>query len=319
MEAVMYSEFNVENLAYEKYNKIDIKDDKGKIVGNQYRIPIKYQCGAGETQTTKSLAIDLPEVFSYQGIEEGEQNGNKTYTIKVSLPQEEETLVLTQKLLMFYAGCCSILDTCKNQYKKEIKQIQHFDKTNPAALFTNFVYIPMEDGNPVPGKSASLYLKLFYRNDPKTGVSKTTFNDLDGKEMDWSLLKDKRVKLIPRMKVQCLNISNRVTLKWFMTEAVVIKVEEKSKQSGQMSIIQRYNEKNPNAKVELQDQIAKLMSQKQVPMCMPVGGSVHTSGQTTGSSNVANTEKDSSNDLESFLSSNTLNTGVMAKLSGMGK
>lgn len=309
--------------AYVSYTAFDYQKVKGmtpqtKTIPNQpnpnqvyFEIPIQYNYGTEENPHISDLFIEWPEVTSYGGILEMQEQSGKdgrtrvSYAIKCMLNtnQNPEIASLIQLLKELHHTCSHIIA----HYKAPLKMYE-FNPQQPGSVFTNPIRYPRDQttGELIEGRSPFIYLKLFKRG---FGVSeeKTLFTDLEANPIDWNLLKGVEIKFIPLVHVEKIYVGGgRASLQLKITSAVVTWVAAKNTVTRQIETINNYKMNNPQAQNALSEQIVRLSNMRKdlfktqalVPLIPPM-----SSGLSDPGTGVMHNLTASTSNLNDFLAS----------------
>jgi hypothetical protein len=286
-----------QDYSYAKTNPDHIEGSKptsksfadGKI--NYNEIFLGYNYGTPEHPIRDSFYMEGP-VLSSLGIvtKEEEKNGsNGTYT-KVSHSmmftfdlKDQECVTCVQKWKEVHKSTSHVL----GKYGVEIGfSPDEYDPNRPGKVFKEPIYFKREGGKIIEGRNPSMWVKLnHYRN------NKTLFTDLEGNPIDWSLLRDVDVKLVPLWHIEKIYIGGgKASLQIKLASAVVIDIVPINSVSRQMgsSTVQRLKQKYGNLASKVESQIAQLRMDRQDQLEMKGGhkdglvGSMHNipSGQS---------------------------------------
>ena len=309
-------------------SKVDGTTPESKTVPNTTtsynQLPLNYNYGSDLEPRIGNFYIQLPTVRS-TGIMEriDEKTGKRSYSMYVPLPQSEETLKLfLEKFKSIFRATAEIIFRFKGPCKVQAPSV---DMMLGAGLYKDPVYYPRDKatGEIIQGKSPSMYLKLLKKG-AGTSEQKTLFTDLRGDAIDWKLLYNVDIKMIPLVHVENIYIGTKPSLQLKMVSAVVLEIAQRGTQTRQLSTIQNIVASDPNAVSQLERQIAKLTMDRQdanLPFSSPVNHSGQQQTETPADSSSGAGQTSAQTGLQNFLSgvsspspSNSSNT-----LAGLGK
>lgn len=209
-------------------------------------VPINYNYGTDEKPRLDNLYLQLPAMKCFGGITaKPNQQGRLEYGLYCPLPQSDPSLKKCVEILHnVYMASARII----GQHKQALKMV-HFDDKNPQVSgYDNKLVFRSKDkltNEPIEGKTPSLYPKLVNRSSGKY-VDQTIFTGMDGKPLDWKLLYNVDMVLIPLYHVDRIyRGGNTTSLQVKMISAVVLSIEKKGSTSLQMNTINRYVNSNP--------------------------------------------------------------------------
>ena len=143
-------------------------------------------------------------------------------------------------------------------YKGKLK-MHEFDAARPGAAFKNPVYWHRdENGEKVNGKNPNLWAKL-----RPFGSNQTLFTDLKGNLIDWKLLYNVNVTLLPCFHYEKIYIGSKASLQIFLASAVVLKISQAGSESRQLSTLERLRSKYGGRVEEVEAQLADLRMARQ--------------------------------------------------------
>lgn len=264
---VTFDQFDAANLKGSEPIPKEIKKANETIKYND--IKLSYNYGSNEDPTIQDLFFEGP-VMTSTGITtkvEAPTTGKdgKPY-VKVSnsmmlvfdladLETRDDSMKALEKLDEVFTASCYCIAACKGKLK-----MHHFDPTRPGESYKNPIYWPRdENGEKVKGKNPNIWVKL-----RPYGSTKTLFTDLKGNVIDWNLLKNVNVTLLPLFHFEKIYVGAKPSLQVFLASAIVLKIVAAGTESRQMSTLDRLKAKYGNSKVdEVESQLADLRMARQ--------------------------------------------------------
>jgi len=237
----------------------------GKV---QYKeIPIQYNYGTPESPIIDSLFFELPEVSSFGGIVEkreskpGLKEGDpaymkESYSMMFSFNlQDQECAACLKKFDEMHKGTCYALAKHKGRVG-----MPSFNPEFPGEIYKHPIYYKIDPVTceRVAGKNPSLWVKLnSYKN------NKTLFTDLEENIIDWSLLKDVEVKMIPLLHVEKIYIGGgKASLQIKLVSAVITDIAPINTKTKQTATIDRLKQRKGLAE-NVAAQLASMRMERQ--------------------------------------------------------
>lgn len=257
----VYSTFDVQNLRAGDRVEKPIPAKAGQQPGKYHEIPLFYQyppAHEGLPPVMGSVRIEFPELYSNGGIVERiGQSGRPEWSIMSRLPQVGETLRLTQVLSAFHLQAAQFLNACKGAVGMPLFSLQAPEATG----FKSIIVLPRDKttGEVRVGFDPQIYIKLMKRGFGAT-EEKSLFTGLDGKPIDWELLKGVELRYIPLVEFTNIYASGKASIQYKLISAVVTSVVKKNTETTQTATIDRIKQSNPDAVSQLEAQIMKLMA-----------------------------------------------------------
>jgi hypothetical protein len=245
-QLVTFDQFSSEKLSGTEPIPTSFKKDNGESISYN-EIKLHYNYGTPEEPIISDLFFELPAVNA-TGIRMKEEdktgkNGpykkqNFSIMAKLELTDPKtraEIQNAIDKIDEVHAKSCQLLAKCKGKVK-----MHDFDAQRPGGMFKNPIYWPRDEvtGEKVPGKSPSMWLKL--RNGK---TNKTLFTDLNGHIVDWKLLTNVDVTLVPLLHFEKIYIGSKASLQVHLASAIILKIAAAGTQSRQVSTMDRLKEK----------------------------------------------------------------------------
>ena len=170
--------------------------------------------------------------------------------------QDQECVECLVKLDELHAGASRELGKFKGK-----AGMFDFNADNPGGMFKNPVYYKRDlvSGERVKGRNPSMWVKMNNWTN-----NKTLFTDLNGNSINWELLYDVEVSMIPLVHVEKIYIGGgKGSLQMKMISGVVTSVVRINTQSRQTRTIQRLKEKHSGLADTVAEQLAQLTMDKQ--------------------------------------------------------
>ena len=245
-QLVTFDQFLPERLSGTEPIPTSFKKDNGESISYN-EIKLHYNYGTPEEPVISDLFFELPPVGA-SGIRMKEEdktgkNGpykKQTFQVMVRLDLTDpstraEIQKGIDKIDEVHSKACQLLAGCKGKVK-----MHDFDAQRPGGMFKNPIYWPRDEvtGEKIKGKSPSLWLKL--RNGK---TNKTLFTDLNGHIVDWKLLTNVDVTLVPLLHFEKIYIGSKASLQVHLASAIILKIAAAGTQSRQVSTMDRLKEK----------------------------------------------------------------------------
>lgn len=314
---VEYMNFSKQNLVSSEPEAETIKKPDGSIIASYHDIKIHYNYGTPERPIIDECYIDFP-VVKATGIrvkEEEKDGKNGKYTKKVNSMMfifdlsDEKNLAETEsclaKLGELHSGACHTV----SRYKGKLKKFD-FNPESPGESFKSPVYYHRntETGEIIKGKNPSMWVTL---KDYRT--NRTLFTDLNGNKIEWDLLQDVELDLVPLVHVEKIFVGTKMSLKCFLHSAIVLRIVPINSESKQKSTMERLKQKyGDNIQSSVENQLANLrlgrqeaLLQKGVNASMASGGlnsSMSTPLGGDGGGNMYSMGGDNQQSVNDFLS-----------------
>lgn len=269
-------------------------------------IPLLYNYGTPESPITDMFYFELPVVKSFGGINskveekpariEGDPPYIKeNHSIMFSFDlQDPDCKACLGKLDEVYKGSAHVL----NKFKGKVNRM-HFNPENPEGSYKHPVYWKIDPATceRVPGRNPSMWVKLNHWKN-----NKTLFTDIEGNPIEWELLTDVEIKMIPLLQFEKIYCGSGLpSLQIKLVSAIITDIVPINTQTRQTRTIDKFKN-NAGLKDSLAGQLAALRMSKQDALSggyTPPMATVPSSGQMhqIPSSNSSN----SSNDLNDYL------------------
>lgn len=263
---VTFEDFSKENLKGSEPAAQQIKKPTETI--NYNEIKLSYNYGTPNEPIVQDLYLELPKVTA-TGIKRKEEPAtgkNGAYT-KVSesmmlifdLANPEtrnDCLKALDKLDEVHQAACNILGSCKAKLK-----MYDFDPTRTGGMFKNPIYWHRDEGTgeKVKGKNPNLWIKL--RN---SSYNRTLFTDLTGKAVDWKLLNNVNIEMVPLLHIEKVYIGAKASLQMFLNSAIILKIAAVGSESRQVSTMERLKSKyGASLADQVEAQLASLRMERQ--------------------------------------------------------
>jgi hypothetical protein len=291
---VSYDSFLAPNLKGSEPIPKEVKKLNETIKYND--IKLSYNYGTPEEPIIQDLFFECPVVTSTGIAKKEEPNtkgkDGKDYTktsfsmmllFDLADPEtKNDSNRALEKLDEVFSASCDAIASCKGKLK-----MHDFDPRRPGGSFKNPVYWHRDEttGEKVKGKNPNIWVKL-----RPYGNNKTIFTDLNGKPIEWSLLKDVNVTLLPLLHYEKIYVGAKASLQIFMASAIVLKIVAAGTESRQLSTIDRLKAKYGNLADQVESQLADLRMSRQETLqsSVPLPSS-HTEFGSTDTSNNSGT------------------------------
>jgi hypothetical protein len=168
---------------------------------------------------------------------------------------KDDSLNCINKITELYKKARQIIFTHRNKLK-----MHDFIAEGQGGLFKYPIYWPRDEvtGEIVEGKNPNIWVKM------RTGnYNKTIFTDLNGNNVEWSLLKGSEVTMIPLYHFEKIYLGTKMSLQIYLSSAVVIKIKKIGSESRQLSSLERLKQKYAAEAEDLEAQLAELRMEKQ--------------------------------------------------------
>ena len=227
-----------------------------------HEVPLFYNYGTEAEPIVNDFYLELPEVDSYGIVTKSENKEGKngpyvktknSMMFKFSM-NNPEVAKSVQKLEEAYKTTARVVGT----YKGPLKQ-PFFDPEKPEASYKNPIYFHIDEatGERIVGRDPSLWVKL--TDYPKTLFTAPLGNgEKEATPIDWELLKNVEMKLIPLLHIKHIYVGTKMTLQVFLISAVVTKVIQSGTESKQVSTFERLRTQRPDLADEVASQLAQL-------------------------------------------------------------
>lgn len=267
----------------------------GQVAAAQtYKIvPINYNYGSEESPRLENFYLQLPAMKCFGGITaKPNMQGRLEYSLYCPLPQSDPTLKQCAEVLHeVYMSSARII----GHYKKELKLL-HFVENDPkvSGYENRLVHYPKDKITQelIPGKTPALYLKLVNRTSGSY-TNQTLFTGIDGKSIDWKLLYNVDMTIIPLFHIERIYRGSTTSLQAKTISAIVLNIEQKGSTSLQLGTISRVLSNNPSMLDKFRSQIESLTHDKQDQL---VSSSSTTSDSDTFVSKLSRVEMMSNNE-----------------------
>lgn len=232
-------------------------------------IPLNYNYGTDDNRIIDDFYIEGPVVTS-RGIITKEEpktgsNGRPDY-IKVSNSmmfifdlQDPDCVEFISKNAEVHAKACHIL--ADNGGKVGVYD---FDPTRPGGMFKNPMYFKRDQvtGKIMEGRNPSMFGKMNNRNNYKT-----LFTDPFGNIIDWNILTDVELKLIPLFQYEKIYVasSGKSSLQVKLISAIIVDIKKINSETKQKSssALEKYMDSNKGLGDLVSSQIAQITMDKQ--------------------------------------------------------
>ena len=260
-----YEQFKGSHLGGAEPKERSFDNANGKV---QYKeIPLHYNYGTEQTPIIDSCFFECPVVSSFGGIvtkrdeRPGKAPGDPTY-VRESYSmmftfelQDPECVNCLNKLDDLHLASAQILGRFKGK-----ASMYDFNPDSPGGLYKNPVYWKRDEvtGERVAGRNPSLWVKLNnYKN------NKTLFTDLNENPIDWSLLTDVEIKMLPLIHVEKVYIGGgKASLQLKLVSAIITDIVPINTRTRQTKTIDRLKKRAGLADA-VSSQLASLRMERQ--------------------------------------------------------
>lgn len=235
---------------------LEIRKVKGDEAKSYMQIPLKYNYGAMEDM----IRIQLPKV-TCSGIKPNKYRPD-TYIINVRLDRNDEMCrIFMERFPQMFQATCQVLDK-----QKLAAKVKFFNPSCPeASNFRNPLFYPPDPKTNEPQLDQDPYMQIkLIRNGTPPNEMKSLFTDLKKKEIDWDLLKNVSLTIIPLISMEKIYLGSNPSLQIKLISAVVCGVRKRGSETMQDDAINDYLLEHPNADNELEEQLTALMAQSAV-------------------------------------------------------
>lgn len=236
--------------------------DKNAPPQHYHQIPLMYNYGTGEARVLNDFLIEACEMETSLGIQsKAGQSGRMEHSIMIKLNinnEDHEKWISTCDQI--HGGCAHLLF----QFKGIVK-MPHYTTANPESGLKSLVYRPRDEmtGEVIPGRAPSMFLKLFSRGSGAL-TEQTLFTGVDGKPINWELLKGVEMKFIPLFHFKRIYIGGgKASIQMELLSAVVTSIRARGTTTRQTDTIQRLQSIRPELIDTVAAQIAKLTADRQ--------------------------------------------------------
>lgn len=251
-------------------------------------VPLQYNYGTPENPIIDSCFLELPIVTSYGGIvvkretKPPKNPGDPPY-IKESYSmmftfdlQDEDCRLCLSKLDELHMGSAREM----GKHKADLGMYD-FDPTRPSG-YKNPVYYKRDQatGERIKGKNPSMWVKL---NHWKT--NRTLFTDLNANPIEWDLLRDVEMKMIPLLHIEKIYVGTKPSLQVKMVSAIVTDIAPINTRTKQTRTAEKLRQKYGGLADTVASQLASLRMEKQDQLelrdepevaTLPGDGQMHT-------------------------------------------
>ena len=262
-QLVTFEDFNAANLTGSE--PIPHQINKPNETINYNDIKLSYNYGTETNPIIQDLFFEFPVVTS-NGIKSKEEpatgkNGPYTkvsnsmmmvFDLADSDTRNDSLLSLDKFNELHKAAAQSV-----GKYKGKLKMHQ-FDANDPRGDFKNPIYWPRDENSEIiKGKNPNIWVKL------RNNYNKTLFTDLKGNPIDWKLLTNVNLTLLPLLHVEKIYIGAKASLQIYMASAIVLKIVPAGTESRQTSTMDKLKAKYGNLEEQVEAQLANLRMERQ--------------------------------------------------------
>lgn len=232
---------------------------------NYFEIPLFYNYGTEEKPVVTGCYVEYP-IIDATGIQlkehdsknkKGEAYIKKSYSIilRPSL-QDPEVSECMQKVDELYMSCAKIVEANKVDVK-----MPHFEASCPEkSEFQSPAYYATDEftGERVTGRNPTQWVSL-----NNWSSNKSLFTDMEGNPIDWSLLTDVEMKIVPLIHFKDVFLGSKKKIRASLVSAIVTEIHPINSVSRQMSTIDRLKAKNKDLTDQVASQLAQLRMDRQ--------------------------------------------------------
>ena len=233
-----------------------------------------YNYGTVEEPIVQDLLIEGP-LMKAQGLrirDEGIKKSRKgqeyrkithsmIFTFDLADPRtKEDSKKALESFREVYLGCAKALAP----YKGKVG-LHHFQPEHPEGTLKDFLYWPTDNNGIIPGRNPSIWANFV-----EYGPGKTLITDLNGRPIDWELLKDSDMEIVPLFHVTSNFLGSVKKVKVNLRSAIVVKITPTGSETCQTSTLDKLKAKYGSGKVdEVEAQLAELRMNKQEQLQHP--------------------------------------------------
>jgi hypothetical protein len=205
------------------------------------------------------IFIEGPEMIASQGITSKFFGDKENFGITKWFDSSNKDEKQFEDLLNTIYDKVIELIGSKPVYKVKMGVKSLFDKTPPETWLNRLVFYPRdkETEEIIEDKQPSFIFKCVYRSGPK-GFYKTVFTGVNGKELSWNLLKNKKIKFIPLLNIKAIFNGIKKCIQTEMKEAVILDISKMDTKFAQQTTINRLVEKDPELVSNFEKQLKLL-------------------------------------------------------------
>lgn len=193
--------------------------------------------------------IEHPETVMPFGLSRGFKNedgsdGNPSFRLVFdTTPESQACLGLYEAI---YSTCVKAVGKQKMKYRQKT-----FKEADPESIFRNPVFRKCDTttGEILKNCLPSVFVKVI--------PTMAKFVGLDGEPVEYKMLMNSWMRVIPLVKIESLYSGTRVSLQIKLMSCVII--EAQKGQNYQIKTIAKYNERNPEAANKYREQMNKML------------------------------------------------------------
>jgi hypothetical protein len=196
----------------------------------------------------------------------GNQYHKITYSMMLrfdlSTPEnKEETLKCLSTFREAYLGCAHAMAPFKGKVG-----MHHFNPEQPEGTLNDFVYwYRNSNGDIIQGKEPVMWCDF-----SSYGPHKTLITDMKGQAIDWKMLENSEVEMVPLFHISMIRVGTIKKIKVGMKSAIVTKIIQSGSETTQVDTLERLKNKYGAQKIdEVEAQLAELRMNKQDQMAEP--------------------------------------------------
>jgi len=260
---VTFEQFDINKLNGSSPKTDSFVDKTGQTI-KWSDISLSYNYGTNEKPMVTDLYIELP-LMKARGLKdnskETENKNGEKYT-KMAFSQmltfdmsDDDQIRALKTFQDLHSRCSHIL--AGTPWARE----NDFDPNRPGGQFKSKVYFPRDDVTKeiINGKNPTIWLDL-----KSGGYNRTLYTDLNGNPIDWNLLKNVNLELVPMIHVEKIRLSAKNTYKMYLASAIVTKITPAGTVSRQKTTLERLKQKyGAKLQDQVEDQLAQLRLNRQ--------------------------------------------------------
>lgn len=267
---------------YENFNGAHVQSSEPKsktyqtVQGLQtyHETPLLYNYGTTEVPIVDRCFVEFPPVMCNGGIvyQKEEKKSTKpqnnknpgdemyvkeSYSVMFTFDlQDPDIQKFLPKMDELHRGVAQSLVPWKAKIG-----LRHLDPKNPEATgLKNPIYYKVNEltNERVVGRNPSLWVKLNHWKN-----SKTMFTDLNNNPIDWSLLYDVDIKMIPLVNAKQVYSGTKASIQFELVSAIILDIAPAGTKPKQVSTVEKYKQKYSGLADKVSSQLAQLRMEKQ--------------------------------------------------------
>jgi len=228
-----------------------------------HQIQMMYNYGNEESRVLNEFLIEGCEMESKFGIQsKSGPSGRPEHSVMcmfdMNTPDQANFIECLSRI---HNSCAFILQ----QFKGVVKMPHFNSQMAEATGLKSAVYRVRDElsGEPIQGRSPSMFMKLFSRGKPPT-AEQTLFTDLTETPVPWTLLTGVEIKFVPLIHIKKIFIGGgKASIQMEIVSAVVTSVVARNTKTRQTGTIDRLKGERPELVDKIAAQLAKLTADRQ--------------------------------------------------------